>query len=185
MSKSLGNFTNLMDLIDRADPRAYRLLVLRSHYRSPIEVNEASVADAVAALERLDAFARRTRDLTGDADPVAIDAFREAMDRDLDTPAVTGLLFDLVRRANSLLDQGDEDAAAPHAAAVREISGAVGLTLRGDTDEVPPEVAELARRRDDARAAKDWATADALRDELQAQGWKVEDGAGGTEVRRA
>ena len=50
---------------------------------------------------------------------------------------------------------------------------------------MPPEVAELARRRDDARAAKDWATADALRDELQAQGWKVEDGAGGTEVRRA
>ena len=185
MSKSLGNFTNLMDLIDRADPRAYRLLVLRSHYRSPIEVNEASVADAVAALERLDAFARRTRDLVGAPDPAAVDAFREAMDRDLDTPAVTGLLFDLVRRANSLLDQGDEGAAAPHAAAVREISGAVGLPLRADADEVPPEVAELARRRDDARAAKDWATADALRDELQAQGWRVEDGAGGTEVRRA
>ena len=185
MSKSLGNFTNLMDLIDRADPRAYRLLVLRSHYRSPIEVNEASVADAVAALERLDAFARRTRDLVGAPDPAAIDAFREAMDRDLDTPAVTGLLFDLVRRANSLLDQGDEGAAAPHAAAVREISRAVGLPLRADADEVPPEVAELARRRDDARAAKDWATADALRDDLQAQGWRVEDGAGGTEVRRA
>ena len=81
MSKSLGNFTNLMDLIDRADPRAYRLLVLRSHYRSPIEVNEASVADAVAALERLDAFARRTRDLVGAPDPAAVDAFREAMDR--------------------------------------------------------------------------------------------------------
>jgi len=185
MSKSLGNFTNLMDLIDRADPRAYRLLVLRSHYRSPIEVNEASVADAVAALERLDAFARRTRDLVGAPDPAAIDAFRDAMDRDLDTPAVTRLLFDLVRRANSLLDQGDEGAAAPDAAAVREISGAVGLQLRADADEVPPEVAELARRRDDARAAKDWATADALRDELQAQGWKVEDGADGTEVRRA
>ena len=60
-----------------------------------------------------------------------------------------------------------------------------GCALRADADEVPPEVAELARRRDDARAAKDWATADALRDELQAQGWKVEDGAGGTEVRRA
>ena len=185
MSKSLGNFTNLLDLIDRADPRAYRLLVLRSHYRSPIEVNEASVADAVAALERLDAFARRTRDVVGTPGPEAIDAFREAMDRDLDTPAVTGLLFDLVRRANSLLDQGDEDAAAPQAAAVREISGAVGLPLRADAEEVPPEVVELARRRDDARAAKDWATADALRDELQAQGWRVEDGAGGTEVRRA
>jgi cysteinyl-tRNA synthetase len=185
MSKSLGNFTNLMDLIARADPRAYRLLVLRSHYRSPIEVNESSVGDAVSALERLDAFARRTRELAGEPDPAAIDSFREAMDRDMDTPAVSSLLFDLVRRGNSLLDQGDADGAAPLAAAVREIAGAVGLVLRADADEVPAAVADLARRRDEARAAKDWATADALRDELQAQGWVVEDGPTGTVVRRA
>jgi cysteinyl-tRNA synthetase len=185
MSKSLGNFTNLLDLVDRADARAYRLLVLRSHYRSPIEVNETSVGDAVSALERLDAFARRTRDLPGEADEASIGAFREAMDRDLDTPAVTSLLFDLVRRANALLDQGDEGAAAPLAAAVREITSAVGLALRAEEDEVPAEIAELARRRDDARAAKDWATADALRDELQASGWVVEDGPDGTVVRRA
>jgi cysteinyl-tRNA synthetase len=185
MSKSLGNFTTLLDLIERADPRAYRLLVLRSHYRSPIEVNETSVADAVAALERLDAFARRTKGLPAGVDEAAIAAFREAMDRDLDTPAVTGLLFDLVRRANSLLDQGDDASAAPLAAAVREIADAVGLELRAAADEVPAEVADLARRRDEARAAKDWATADALRDELQGLGWKVEDGPNGTEVRRA
>jgi cysteinyl-tRNA synthetase len=185
MSKSLGNFTNLMDLIARADPRSYRLLVLRSHYRSPVEINETSVGDAVSALERLDAFARRTRELTGEPDAAAIDAFREAMDRDLDTPAVSSLLFDLVRRANSLLDQGDTDSAAPLAAAVREIAGAVGLELRADADEVPEGVAELARQRDAARAAKDWATADALRDQLQAGGWVVEDGPTGTVVRRA
>jgi cysteinyl-tRNA synthetase len=184
MSKSLGNFTNLMDLIDRADPRSYRLLVLRSHYRSPIEVNETSVGDAVSALERLDAFARRTRDLAGAADPAAVEAFREAMDRDLDTPAVSGLLFDLVRRGNSLLDGGDAEAAAPLAAAVREITGAVGLTLEADVEDVPPVVGDLARRRDDARAAKDWAAADALRDELQAGGWIVEDSPEGTVVRR-
>jgi cysteinyl-tRNA synthetase len=185
MSKSLGNFTNLMDLIDRADPRAYRLLVLRAHYRSPIEVSEASVADAGSALERLDAFARRTRDLPGDPDSAAIAAFREAMERDLDTPAATSLLFDLVRRANSLLDLGDEAGAGPLAAAVRDIAGAVGLELRAAGDEVPPEVAELARRRDDARRARDWVTADALRDELQGAGWTVEDGPEGTQVRRS
>jgi cysteinyl-tRNA synthetase len=89
MSKSLGNFTTLLDLIERADPRSYRLLVLRSHYRSPIEVNESSVADAVAALGRLDAFARRTRSLTAEPDAAALATFREAMDRDLDTPAAT------------------------------------------------------------------------------------------------
>jgi cysteinyl-tRNA synthetase len=184
MSKSLGNFTNLMDLIARADPRSYRLLVLRSHYRSPVEINETSVGDAVSALERLDAFARRTRELAGEPDAVSIGAFREAMDRDMDTPAVSSLLFDLVRRGNSLLDQGDEAGAAPLAAAVREIAGAVGLELRADAHEVPADVADLARQRDEARAAKDWATADALRDELQARGWVVEDGPTGTVVRR-
>ena len=59
MSKSLGNFTNLLDLIERYDPRAYRLLVLRSHYRSPIEVTRRHLARAEAALDRLDAFARK------------------------------------------------------------------------------------------------------------------------------
>src|SRR5262245_45410567 len=59
MSKSLGNFTNLLDLLEEHDARAYRLLVLRSHYRAPIEVSKETVADAEAALERLDSFARR------------------------------------------------------------------------------------------------------------------------------
>jgi cysteinyl-tRNA synthetase len=180
MSKSLGNFTNLLDLIDDHDARAYRLLVLRSHYRAPIEVSKETVADAEAALERLDSFARRFAGVAGGGtapDAEILDRFRAVMDDDLGTPAAMALLFDAVRRANA---DGDEAAAA----AAFEIASAVGLTLRTDAGEVDDDAADLARRRDEARTAKDWATADALRDELVALGYEVNDGPGGTELRK-
>ena len=108
MSKSLGNFTTLPELIESVDPRAYRLLVLRSHYRSPVEVTRASTADAEAALQRLDTFARRTADLIEgvDSDPSILDRFRDRMDDDLDTPGVIDLVFRTVRVANIALDDG-------------------------------------------------------------------------------
>ncbi len=185
MSKSLGNFTTLAELIESVDPRAYRLLVLRAHYRSPIDVTRAATADAAAALERLDAFARRAAGLAPVApEPDAVARFRAAMDDDLDTSAAVALLFELVRRGNALLDEGREGPAAALAAAVHEICGAVGIELRSGTEEVPEAVAALARRRDDARAARHWAAADALRDQLEAEGWTVEDTPAGTTVRR-
>jgi cysteinyl-tRNA synthetase len=178
MSKSLGNFTNLLDLVESHDARAYRLLVLRSHYRAPIEVSAETVADAEAALERLDRFAERYASVDADPDPAALAQFRELMDDDLSTPAAMALVFDLVRRANPPTD----DAAA--AAAALEICRAVGLELRSEAAAVDPDAVALARRRDEARAAKDWATADALRDELVALGYEVADTPAGTELRR-
>jgi len=186
MSKSLGNFTNMVDLLDSADPRAYRLLVLRSHYRSPVEVDRSTVADASTALQRLDTFARRTDALPRDVvDPDAIERFRAAMDDDVDTPAVTSLVFDLVRAANALLDDGDAAAAAAKAGAVREICGALGLVLGGESEAVPDDIASLAEERDRARAEGDYARADELRVELQSAGWTVEDTPAGAVVRRA
>ncbi len=186
MSKSLGNFTNLVDLIDRVDPRAYRVLVLRSHYRSPIDVTEATTADAVKALDRLDAFARRVRALPAALpDTGVMGRFVAAMDDDLDTPGAMAVLFEAVRQANSCLDDADPVAAAPLAAAVAEIARAVGLVLHADAAEVPEAVQALAEARDAARAARDWAAADAARDEIQALGFVVEDSADGTVVRPA
>jgi cysteinyl-tRNA synthetase len=187
MSKSLGNVTNLVDLVEQYDPRAYRLLVLRSHYRSPIDVTDDSLRDAEAALERLDSFARRLATVDGVAgaapDDLALARFRAAMDDDLQTPTATGQLFDLVRRANAALDAGDDAAAVPLAATVVEIAGALGLELRAGVGDVPDEVSGWARERDEARSAKDWARADALRDRITAAGYVIEDTAGGTVVR--
>jgi cysteinyl-tRNA synthetase len=179
MSKSLGNFTDLLDFIEVADPRSYRLLVLRSHYRAPIEVTRETVADAEQGLKRLDSFARRFAGSVNESKPdaEALARFRELMDDDLGTPAAIALLFDLVARANK-----DDDLGA--AAAALSISDAVGLELSAHTGEVAEAALEIARRRDEARAAKDWAAADALRDELSAMGYVVEDGPDGTEIRR-
>jgi cysteinyl-tRNA synthetase len=185
MSKSLGNVTNLLDLVEQYDPRAYRLLVLRSHYRSPIDVTDDSLRDAERALERLDTFARKVADLdlTAEADGDALTRFREAMDDDLDTPRAMALVFDLVREANAHLAAGEGSVAAPLAAAVQEITGALGLVLQMEGGEVPAEILDLARRRDEARAAKAWAAADSLRNEIQSAGYIVEDTPGGTIVR--
>jgi len=190
MSKSLGNFTNLLDLIDTVDPRAYRMLCLQAHYRSPFEVNGATIASAEAALGRLDSVARR---IAGEPlprigpDAETIEAFRVRMDDDLDTPGAMALAFTTVTRINTSLDAGDPTDAAQAWGALSSMMAAVGLELNSGAGDaaVPAEILERAAARDAARAAKDWAAADAIRDELSAAGWLIEDSAGGTLVRRA
>ena len=182
MSKSLGNVRNLLDLTEQYDPRAYRLVVAQSHYRSPIEITDETMTGAEAALGRLDAFARRTAGLTGEPSEESLDRFREAMENDLDTPGAVDLMFRLVREANTALDAGDEAAAGSAAATARTIAGAIGLELEAEA-EAPAEIERLAAERDRARQARDFARADQLRDELAAAGWVVEDSADGPVLR--
>ena len=199
MSKSLGNFTSLTDLLARSDARAYRLLVVRSHYRSPIEVTTETVADAEKGLDRLDALARRfgLPDLiaeagrgyvlegdVADADPDALAAFRRRMDDDLDTPGALADIFELVSAAHTAADALDETGGARLARTAALLAAALGLPLHAGDDEVDAETRRLVTERDEARKAKDFARADALRDQLVSLGWTVEDTPGGTAVHR-
>ena len=102
---------------------------------------------------------------------------------DLDTPAAVRQLFELVRRGNAALDADDLVTAGSLYGAVLEICAALGLVLDAGDTEVPADVVALAVERDEARAARDWDRADALRDRLQADGWLVEDTPEGTRVR--
>ena len=183
MSKSLGNVSNLPDLIERYDPRAYRMVLLQSHYRSPVKITQDNIDAAVKSLAGLDAFAARSAG-AGDAVPApeVLDAFRAAMDDDLDTPKAMALVFDTVREANTRLDAGG-DLAGALVAAVGEMTTALGLEL-GGRSEVPADAAAKAAALDEARRATDYATADALRAELQADGWTVETTKAGTTLRR-
>ncbi|MEM9748578.1 MAG: cysteine--tRNA ligase [Actinomycetota bacterium] len=185
MSKSIGNVSNLLDLIDEYDQRAYRLILLQAHYRSPLTLNQDTIDRAVSSLGGLDAFAARSASaLEGaQADDEVLARFRAAMDDDLDTPKAMSIVFDTVRAANTAIDARDTSA-GPLVAAVFEMTGAVGLDLGGAADDVPADVLQKAASLDAARAEKDFATADALRAELQADGWTVETGADGTTVRR-
>jgi cysteinyl-tRNA synthetase len=185
MSKSLGNFRTLTDMLDVVEPRAYRLVALQSHYRAPVEVTGATLDAATKALGGLDAFARRAADLpAAPADADALDRFRAAMDDDLDTPRAMAELWGLMKGANTALDAADMETAAPLAAAVGEMADAVGLALVGAAGEIPGDVAELVARRDGARAGRDFAGADAVRDRLEGMGWVVEDTPQGTRVHR-
>jgi cysteinyl-tRNA synthetase len=184
MSKSLGNVLNLLDLLDKYDPRAYRMLLLQTHYRSPVRVGQDNIDASVSALAGLDSFfARTSAHANGAADTNTVAQFVAAMDNDLDTTTAMAQVFDTVRRANSAMDAGDTETVQSLRAAIVDILGALGLTLSAG-DDVPADIVAKGAQIDAARAAKDFSTADAVRDELQALGYVVETSKDGTRVRR-
>ncbi len=185
MSKSLGNVTNLLDLVEHYDPRAYRMLLLQTHYRSPVRVGQDNIDASVKAVGSIDGFFARMSEVSTDAtaDEATLQSFRAAMNNDLDTPGATALMFDTIRKANAALDVNDNALAGALASAVAEMCIAFGLQVNAFA-EVSTDIAEKAQQLDAARAAKDFALADALRNELQAAGYVVETTKEGTKVRR-
>jgi cysteinyl-tRNA synthetase len=182
MSKSLGNYLSLPELLDAYDPRAYRLLTLQSHYRSTMTVSATTMAAAERTMEGLDAFAREYSSARrAPADPGVIEAFRRRMDDDLDAPGAVADLFTAGREARA----GEGEAATALAAAVLHLwEGPLGLRLDDGSGELPPEARIKAAERDEARARRDWRRADELRNELVADGYVVEDTPTGTKLRR-
>jgi cysteinyl-tRNA synthetase len=192
MSKSLGNFTTVEDALAHHDWRALRLAMLQTHYRRAADLGEPELTAAARAVERLDALFRRA-DAAGveqgaRSDPATLDAFRAAMDDDFDTAHALAVLFEAARGANRAVDDADLDRAATLLAAVHELLGVLGLDASGAHDDGDgrdgagddAEIEALVRERDDARAARDFARADALRDELTGRGIKLEDTPTGT-----
>ncbi|MCZ7529943.1 MAG: cysteine--tRNA ligase [Acidimicrobiia bacterium] len=190
MSKSLGNFTTLGEVLDSYDPRTLRLLVLQTHYRKPMEMGRAEMDAAAAGLARLDALFRRAR-VAGidqsevEPDPEIVSSFRAAMDDDLNTPGAIGVVFDAVRRANQAIDAEDDDTARRALVTVTHLLDVLGLSAAGeaaDGAESPGDerIAAMVAARDEARSAKDFAEADRIRDELTSLGVTLEDTAHGT-----
>ena len=178
-------------ILYRVDPRAYRLLVLRAHYRSPLDVTPELVAESESALSRFDGLARRVGGAPtyaagrgSAASSPELVAFDEAMSNDLDTPASTAILFDLLRRANVALDGGAQAVGEALAATAFEVAGALGLFASVVDEALDGASAALVAALDAARAAKDFGRADAIRAQLQADGWVVEQTREGSTVHR-
>ncbi len=197
MSKSLGNVLTIREFVKRHDPDAFRLFVLGTHYRHPVDFAEERVRDSARALERLtrlahDAQARGSG--TSGGVPEELGGFRArfeaAMDDDFNTPQALGVLFDLAR---TLADDRERAATDRH---VRErfvvgvselvaLGQVLGLFQRArETAGMPAEVLRLVEERGQARARRDWRRADQLRDEIERLGWSVEDTPSGPRITR-
>ncbi|MEE9416435.1 MAG: cysteine--tRNA ligase [Acidimicrobiales bacterium] len=191
MSKSLGNFTTLDDFLNNYDPRAMRLLMLQTHYRKTMEVNAEAMGVAAEGLSRFDSLARNAEAANveaGDADSNILAEFRAAMDDDIGTPKAIATVFSTVRSANAAIANRQIDRAAVLVATVVELLEVLGLgriDQDPSTDNESGEIDSLIAERAEARASKDFATSDRIRDELASRGIVIEDTAGGTTWHRS
>lgn len=192
MSKSLGNFFTIRDLLKQNKPEVLRYFMISSHYRSPVQYSEQALTLAHSALQR---FYNTLRDLPV-AQPVSHSEFEKrfiaAMDDDFNTPIAFSVLFDLAHEVQRLRDK-DLNAAAQHGALLKLLGSVFGILQdnpehflqAGDTAALPAEKIEaLIEERNQARANKNWAEADRIRDELLLHSIVLEDAASGTKWKR-
>ncbi|MGI6200006.1 MAG: cysteine--tRNA ligase [Christensenellales bacterium] len=198
MSKSLGNFFTVRDIAQKFDLEAVRLFMLSAHYRSPINYSEELIASAQAGLERLynargNLLFLRDKAAEGPADPALIESlaalrgrFIAAMDDDLNTADAVGVLFELVRQANTqVTEQSSLGSVKAALAALVELTGVLGLLLKAPEDDgVDSEIEALVAERQQARKDKNWKRADEIRDLLKEKGVAVEDTPQGVKIKR-
>jgi cysteinyl-tRNA synthetase len=204
MSKSLGNGTLVDDVLTEVRPQVLRYVLGAGHYRSPLEWSQAAVADGEAAYGRIETFVRNATDAVGDQ-PVdeafakaSWEEFAAALDDDLSVPQALAAVHSAVRIGNALLAAGEPPALAATLSVVRRMLTVLALDPveqwpagnGGELSSVVDALVALAvEARADARAAKDWARADAVRDRLATAGIAVEDtvvdGAAGVRWRLA
>ena len=188
MSKSLGNFFVLRDVLKHYDAEVVRFFILRAHYRSPVNYTDANLDDAKNALARLYTAlkdANANREATVDWNEPHAQRFKQAMDDDFGTPEALAVLFELANRVNS----GEKNLAAQ----LKALGGVLGLLqrepesfLQGKPAGVSEEwIAAKIAEREAARKRKDYAAADRIRKELLDKGIVLEDKAGKTTWRRA
>lgn len=193
MSKSLGNFTLAADVLAQHDPLVVRYALAAAHYRSSLDLSESSWAEAEAALARIETFLQRAARVAGGAIGwVAAEhlpeAFAAAMDDDLGTPQAFAVLHETVRTGNSALDAGDAEGALAAARAVIAMTDMLGLSAASSiggaaaaqASALDALVQTMITQRAEARAAKDWAAADRIRDAIAAAGITLEDTPAGT-----
>ena len=188
MSKSLGNFFTIREVLEKYDPEVLRFFVLRAHYRSPLNYSDAALEDARAGLVR---FYTALKDMPAESaainwnDPYA-KRFAEAMNDDFNTPVAVAVLFDMASEIN-------RTKSPELAGQLRALADTLGILkrdarefLQGGADMDETVILELIQARTEAKNAKDFAKADRIRDDLLKDGVVLEDRPGGvTEWRRA
>ena len=193
MSKSLGNFFTIREVLEKYQPEVVRYLLVSSQYRSPINYSEDSLKEAKGALERFYNALKGLPDAAPAGGEEFVERFGAAMDDDFNSPEACAVLFELAREINRLRES-DVQAAAGLAARLKELAGVLGVLqlepeaflqagAAGKVDAAQVEALIAARLQ--ARAEKNWGESDRIRDQLTAMGVVLEDGKGGTTWRLA
>lgn len=205
MSKSLGNFFTVKDVLKKFDGEVLRFLLVSKHYRGPLDFSDEALREAEKALERIYRALEAAEELMGDNEALAFnmsqvqpcrDKFNEAMDDDLNTAKALGVVFDLVRALNRAAAAGDLQETAGCYAVLKIMGDELALWQREpkdffaavdalkESDITPEKIEKLIIARTEARSAKNWAEADRIRDELTANGIALEDKSGVTTWKR-
>lgn len=194
MSKSLGNFFTIREVLAKYPAEVVRYLLVSSHYRSPINYSEDNLKEARGALERFYLALKGLPEAQPAGAEAYVERFSNAMNDDFNTPEACSVLFEMVREINRLKDT-DLQSAANLAAQLKQLAGLLGILqlnpdefLQGAANNSEVDVAKieaLIAARLEARANKNWAESDRIRDELSAMGVIIEDGKGGTTWRIA
>lgn len=191
MSKSLNNFFTIRDILTKYDAESVRYFFLTAQYRSLLDYSEENIGLARKALERLYTALRGCELVERGTDDQYVADFKTAMDDDFNTPGALAVLFELAREINKLKAE-DQGKANLLASRLKQLAGILGLLeqdpetfLQGNAaDDEVSKIETLIKQRNDARAAKDWAAADAARDALKEMGVVLEDSASGTTWRK-
>ncbi|MDO9423284.1 MAG: cysteine--tRNA ligase [Methylobacter sp.] len=189
MSKSLGNFFTVREVLNQYKPEIIRFFILSSHYRSPLNYSDEQLNDAKAALTRLYTALRGVEITTNAVIEEAYKTrFEQAMDDDFNTPVALSVLFDLARELNKA-KEADQQKACTLAATLRYLSGLLGvlqddpdafLKGSGEAESGEEKIEQQIQARIAAKQAKDWALADKIRNDLKEQGVILEDSLDGT-----
>jgi len=196
MSKSLGNFFTIREILSDFDAAALRHYFLASHYRSPMDFSKEGLEEASKAVDRILETAERAAQLLKGAAPVAPDdelmnSFRREMDDDFNTPRALALIFDEARALNRLFDSNKQKGLEKRVAAFRAICDTLGLFQEGYFERkkarwlkkgilTPSEIEAIISQRNLARQRKNWVEADRIREELRSKGIVIEDTPAGT-----
>jgi len=200
MSKSLGNFFTIRDIMKKYSPEAIRFFLLSTHYRSPIDFSDAMLSNAVNSLKKLhncvenleDAVKKAKKEELGEADKALIDElksdrekFVEAMDDDFNTPLAIAAVFELAKKANTAMmaEKPNKAVLEAYLKGITELGGVLNLFRAAEKKEggLPDEeIEKLVAERQAARKAKDFKRSDEIRDKLKALGIILEDQKDGT-----
>jgi cysteinyl-tRNA synthetase len=193
MSKSLGNFFTIKDMLAKFNPLVIRYFLISSHYRMPVEFSDDLLEQSRNGLERLHDFMRRLRSYSGyGGQSIAnkfahvLQSFDSSMEDDFEISKGLAAIFDFVKELNGFMDSGKLSTSDANAAiaVMNGFDSVLGVLKVEKVGEDSAEIEKLIKERNDARDSKDFARSDEIRDELKASGIILEDRTGGTIWKR-